>query len=605
MVDGALGAAGAGTLGRRAPSGPARRPPGFRPPVSTVRTGARRLWALPLAAHIAALAAGLVAVAPFLHLGDVFTSDEGSYAIQVRALDRGSWEYDDRTAVHDPDGRWFPLRNAEREDGRWYAYVDHPAYPLALLGATRLLGGTVGLYAWGLLGVLGVAAAAWKVAAEFDDRASRGAFWIAASGPVVVNGYLVLAHAPSAALAGMALLAGLRLRRAPSQGWAAVVLVATGAGVLLRAEAVLFGLALAAAMALVPVPVAGGRPPLRTRLGLPAVVVSVVVAAALVEQAWIEAIIGGDHGEGGVRGEDVATTARSGAGILDFLGGRVDGAWHSLLQGAHNTPPESVLVMIALTMVAFAAWAAARRRPGWPRDVTVGLGVAALLYAVRWAAGPDQSMTGLLAAWPVVLLGLLVLVVARHRAPGTALPAVAAGLFAAAVLATQYRFGGGFEWGGRFFSPAAVPLAVLACLGVRQLLAALPGRRGPVVALVGLLAALPVATGFAVVRDVRPLLGDVVDDVEASGASLVITHSPALPPAAWRTYPDVTWLVMPRSAMAEAVARVRQTSGARIDVVLYGTWADELRDAFPGFRDVTAAGAARLGWRALTLPAAP
>lgn len=564
----------------------------------TAAAGVRRLWELSLTAHLVALAALLVAVSPFLRLGDVFTSDEGLYAVQVRALDRGSWEYDDRTESYDRDGRWFPLRTAEWGVGRSFAYVDHPAYPLALLAATRVVGETAGLYAWGLVGVLGAAAAAWLLAAALEPRASRGAFWIVATGPVAVNGYLVLAHAPSAALAGTALLAAMRGRRSPSWWWTALLLGSVGAGVLIRAEGALFGLALALAMALVRSEPASdvARHSVWERFALPVAVAAVTGAAALAEHAWIEAIVGRSVAESGLRGQDV----RSGRDVVDFLGGRLDGIWHSLLQGAHNTPVESVIVMVALTMVAFAAWAAVRRRPGWARDAQVGLAVAALLYAVRWAAGPDQSMTGLLAAWPVAVLG--VLLAAGRRLPGVALLALVTGLFALGVAATQYRNGGGFEWGGRFFSPAAVPLAVLACLGVRGLVAAPPWRRAPIPGLVGALVVLPLATGLSVVREVRPILGGVVDDVEASGASLVITHSPALPPAAWRTYPDVAWMVMPKSEMPEAVTRVRQVSGARVDIVVYGSPA-ELQAAFPELRNVTGPGTARLGWQALTLPA--
>lgn len=601
MVEGGDGG-GAGRLPRRARSGVATRPREPPPGVKAVQDIAKRAWALPLPAHLLALGALLGMAAPFLHLGDTFTADEGLYAIQVRALEQGSWEYDYRPAVYDPDGSWFPLRNAAREDGSWFPYVHHPAYPLALLAATRVFGGTIGLYAWGLLGTLGVAAAAWSVAARVDARASRGAFWIAATGPVAINGFLVLAHAPSAALAGTAVLAALRAQRSPSWRWAAVLLGSVSAGALLRAEAVLFGLALAGAVALAPRWASDGRPAPRGRLLLASALLAVVAATVAAERAWIRGIVGGPYREGGVRGEDVATTVGSGGGVGDFVVGRLEGAWHSLLQGAHTTTAESVVVVVALTMVGFAAGAAVRRRPGWPRDVGVGLGAATALYGARWAMGTDQSVTGLLAAWPLALLGPVVVVGRRPRGRAVFLVMVVV-LFGAAVVATQYRIGGGFEWGGRFFSPAAVPLAVLACLGLRDVVERLPGRRPVVVGLLVLLAALPLGTGLSVVRHVRPLLDDVADEVVAGGGSLVLTHSPALPPAAWRTYPEVGWMVVPPSAMDEAVSRIRRTSGARVDVVVDRSRAEDLRSAFPGFRDVTGRGTARLGWRALTLPA--
>ena len=572
--------------------------------MSAAGLAARRAWALPLRAHLLALAALLIPVALFLRPGDTFTADEGAYAIQVRALDAGSWEYDDRTALYDPAGRWFPLRNAEREGDRHFAYVRHPAYPLLLVGVTRVAGETAGLYALGLLGILGVAAAAWLVAAEIDARASRGAFWLAAASPAAVTGHLVLAHAPSAALAGTAVLAALRTRRAPSWRWSAVLLVSVATGCLLRSEAVLFGAALAAAMVVVPVR-AGSDTAATHRFGMPVAIVATVGAAVVGERKLISSILGAPARESGVRGEDVAATVRSGGGLVEFLEGRLEGAWHSLLAGSHGAAFPALLVAVALAMVVFAGSVVARRRPGWPRDVCVALAAAVVLYGARLAVGADQSMTGLFAAWPAALLGLVVGLALGALRPAALLSATA-GLFSLAVVATQYRFGGGFEWGGRFFSPAIVPIAVLACVGLLALRAVLPERSGArVLALAVVLSVVPYGTGLVVVRNVRPLLGDVVDEVVKSGASLVVTHSPALPQAAWRTYPDVAWLVVPRSAMPEAIARLRTVRGARTDVVVDDTTAAELRAAFPELRRLTGAGTARLGWALLSLPAPP
>ena len=545
----------------------------------------------------------LIPVALFLRPGDTFTADEGAYAIQVRALEAGSWEYDDRTTLYDPEGRWFALRNAEREGDRHFAYVKHPAYPLSLLASTRVAGETAGLYALGLLGVLGVAATAWLVAAEFDARASRGAFWLAAASPAAVNGHLVLAHAPSAALAGAAVLAALRTRRAPSWRWRAILLLSVATGSLLRSEAVLFGTALAAAMALVPVRTGPDSRP-TYRLRMPAAIVATVVAAVAGERRLISSIVGAPGREAGVRGEDVAATVRSGGGLLEFLQGRLEGAWHSLFQGSHSAAFPALLVAVALAMVVFAGSVVARRRRGWPLDVCVALAAAVVLYGARLAVGADQSMTGLFAAWPTALLGLLVGLALGALRPA-ALLGVTAGVFSLAVVATQYRFGGGFEWGGRFFSPGIVPFAVLACLGLLALRAALPERGPAVLALAVALSVVPYGTGLAVVRNVRPLLGDVVDEVEASGASLVVTHSPALPQAAWRTYPDVAWLVVPRSAMSEAIALLRRMRPARTHVVVDRTSAADLRAAFPELRQLTGPGTARLGWILLSLPAPP
>ena len=75
------------------------------------------------------------------------------------------------------------------------------------------MGRTFGLHLLNLLGVVGAAVAAWLLAGELDPRLRRPAFWLAAGGPVLVNGFLVWAHAPSAALAGLALVAAARIVR--------------------------------------------------------------------------------------------------------------------------------------------------------------------------------------------------------------------------------------------------------------------------------------------------------------------------------------------------------------------------------------------------------
>ncbi|MGH9283950.1 MAG: hypothetical protein ACRD0S_13565, partial [Acidimicrobiales bacterium] len=140
---------------------------------SSPTTLAGRAWRAPLWVHTLVLAALLVAAAPFLGLGRSFTIDEGAYGIQARALDRGSWAYDYAGRDVDPEGEWVPLYHPTRAGGEWYPYVKQPAWPVAVLGATRLVGDTAGLYLLGVLGALGVAVAAWRLAGEVHPGASR------------------------------------------------------------------------------------------------------------------------------------------------------------------------------------------------------------------------------------------------------------------------------------------------------------------------------------------------------------------------------------------------------------------------------------------------
>ncbi|WP_390506333.1 hypothetical protein, partial [Staphylococcus pseudintermedius] len=80
-------------------------------------------------------------------------------------------------------------------------------------------------------------------------------------------------------------------------------------------------------------------------------------------------------------------------------------------------------------------------------------------------------------------------------------------LFAGAIVATQYADGGAVQWGGRFFAPITVPLAILVVVGLDRLLGALadgaadgPEERGASQmrisrGLVGALVVLPLVLG--------------------------------------------------------------------------------------------------------------
>ena len=245
----------------------------------------RRLWQAPLWAHVAALGVLLVLLFPLMRPASSFTSDEGAYALQVKALEHGSWAYDYRAAPLDPQGRAFPVILSDGGPSGYYPYVRHPAYPLLLDAATRLVGWTVGLHLVNLLGVLGAAAAAWLLAGELDARLRRPAFWLMAGGPVLVNGFIIWAHAPSAALGGFALVGAARVaRRGITPALAVGTAAAVVGSVLLRSEGLLLAVALAIVLAAVRLE--------RTRRPGPGVAAFGLVAgpaaiAALAERRWI------------------------------------------------------------------------------------------------------------------------------------------------------------------------------------------------------------------------------------------------------------------------------------------------------------------------------
>lgn len=570
-----------------------------------------RWWHLPLLVHALLLVAVLAAIAPFLHLQDTYTSDEGAYAIQVRDLDDGQWEYRYAAERYDPEGRWFPLANSSHSDRGWFAYVQHPAYPVTLLAATRVGGRVVGLHLPAMAGAVGVAVAAWLLMAEIEAAAwaRRAAFWLAASGPVAIHAYILWAHTLSAAVAGLTLVAAVRLTRAVRPLPLAGLAVGSAAGVLLRSEGQLFAVALAGGIALVGL---RGRPWLH-RAGVAAVCLGSAALAAAAEHRWMAAVLGQTSPLRGARDRVAApgATAPTGGGPADWLGGRIEGAFHTLVAGADAEPRETAIVLAALVMVGYASWCFRRRRAGWERDVTVGLVAAAGLYVVRALSSQSEAMTGLLAAWPLALIGLAALprlaALPQPMARAMRLLIAVIGLLVVAVLATQYRIGGGLEWGGRFLSPALAPLAVVACVGLRRFVVDLsPSPRGRRLALVGALTALavlPPAIGLVLLEDQRSLAGSLIDEVTTGGSQLIMTDEVPLPRAAWRTHPEVGWMLVPQGELGQAAARLHAGGARRVTALVPARIRRSDVAAFPSVKDVTGPVARSLGRRTLELSA--
>ena len=139
------------------------------------------------------------------------------------------------------------------------------------------------------------------------------------------------------------------------------------------------------------------------------------------------------------------------------------GAWHTLFDASYAGASYAILLVVALAVMAVGL------RAKDDRVTVVGAAVATALIALRWVLGPDDSVTGLLVAWPAAGAGVLRALRTGRQPPAVVAIAVGAGVIAAAVLATQYEIGGGLEWGGRFLSPVTVPVAVVAAIGVATL----------------------------------------------------------------------------------------------------------------------------------------
>ena len=526
-----------------------------------------RAWWQPLRVHAAVLLLVLFALLPLMSPGGSFSSDEGAYALQVEALEDGSWKYDYRAAPYDPEGRYFPIYLSTRSDTGDFTYVKHPAYPLLLQGARRLVGPFLGLHLLALLGSLGTAVAAWLLATELDPRLSRPAFWMAATGPVLVNGFLVWAHAPSAALAGLALVGATRIaRRGFTPLATAGVSASLLAGVLLRSEGLLFAAA---------VPVALGwvrfRKGERSGTLTPLLLAVPAAVAAVVEQRWVSAIIGTRFATDGAR-----------RGNLPYLEGRLSGASHELFHSPGQHPLAALPMLLALALVVGLGFLALRRwGPGSRRDLTVLASAAVVLLVVRLALSRSAPVTGLFAAWPLGLLGLL-LVRWRRAGPTAALLGGTVALFAGAVLLTQYPEGGATEWGGRFLSPALAPLAVLAAAGLCAAVAAVPRyQRRAATSLLVTVALAFAAFGLTTVGSERARIGRVANAIARHPAQVTVTTGAFLPRAAWSINDRVAWMHADRSELVTLIADLRAQGLRDVAVVLPGHIPSSELSAFP------------------------
>jgi hypothetical protein len=531
----------------------------------------------------------LLAVLGLLAEPSSFGTDDGAYGGQVHALLNGSWTLQRPLPVVDEANEGW-LNAAITPDGP-LPYTTNPAWAEALTATVRVgsaltTGGTrpvraadhpAALAALPVAGAVASAAAAWLVAARFDRRAAPLAFWLVALGPTLVNATTLWAHTVAAAGAGLA-AAGLVaiVDRRPGQRWLVPVTLAVGAATVAavtRTESALW------IGAMVVAAVMTDRRP------------SVVAAAGAVGGVSGLAFLANRMWSAGIRVErlPVTTSVEELNGSPGWLAGRLPAAWHLMASGGSDPA-----VLVALVGAVLAGYGAVRIRTGSvvPDDTTpaattpagadttpaptdpttpagaettptsqarpdhtgttptsraadpaiapvtegvaggppvpVVLGAAAVLYAVFALIGRSATISGLAAAWPA---GVVLLVAGRHRPdPRLRFLALTCGFFTLAVTLTQYSSSGGLQWGGRYLSPALVPLAALAALAGRLVWDR--HRR----ALAALLVA-PAVAGAATSHHLHQNHHAVVAALTASGSEVVITENPAIPRLAWTALP--------------------------------------------------------------------
>ncbi len=498
----------------------------------------RRLWGLPLRAHLAALAVVLLALMPLISTGSSFSADEGAAIIQARSLSRGGgWVVEHPVPEADPAGVAYPLELSERGPLGTAPFGKHPLYALLLAGADRLAGVT-GMVLLSIFGTVAAAGLAAGLAARIDADLARPTLWVAGlASPLLFDGYLVIAHTlGGAAAAGAVLAASTAFERRGRLAAVAVMPLIAGA-VLLRTEAVFLALGLALAAAVV-----GAR---RDRMIAGLVAAGSVIAAGtarLGEGVWIGRILGGTS---------VGTGAVSPPATSGFLADRWQAFTITWLRPSYGASREvDLLLLVMVAALVLGANAVRRGRPGVGAMAFVA--GASAVGAVMLA--PSNVVPGLLIACPVVVAGVMLIDRMTINATTARLAAVTSVVFALGVMATQYSTGGSGEWGGRYFAlalPLALPVLLMA---IRQ-----RGSRPLVAGLVVCSLALSVMAVGSLQTAHRVDAGIIaaVERTAGPGRPVLITTAPRAPRMAWPTFDRQRWLLSKPEDLAALVDRLR------------------------------------------------
>lgn len=477
-------------------------------------------WRTSVAVHVLALAALALAV---ILLGDARTasgSDAGGKLATVVAMaENGSWSPDLGYWANDTDPRGLhhPLWHTEPLGDQWIQATSIPF----VIAARPLLdfGGPLATLALPVAGCLLAALGARRIDRVLNGSDGWAAFWlVGAAGPVLFYAGDFWEHAPAL---GLGLLAVSLALDADTPARGALVGLAAGLAVVLRAEMLLYGVVFIMAS----VAVSAERHRWTAR---PRVVAAAVMAggAALLANTVVERLV---LEQGGRAARAGTTVSSAGAGLA---GRGIDALVTSVGLFADDDP--AVLFCGALFVTCLVLVAV---RAIWPGVVServfiVAAVVAALLVLLRFSVGLG-FVPGAFTAVPLAALGA----VSARRPQERVLVATALG---ALPLVWMLAWQGNHvaQWGGRYVLLSAALLTVLAVGPARRV----GWQAPPVLLLTGLTVVLAVfGLSWHVVR--TDAVARAVEAVEDVGDDVVIVSDMAhlgREGGAW--YGDHRWL---------------------------------------------------------------
>lgn len=557
--------------------------------------------------HYLALTVLVFAVLTLVGSTAVWSADEGALLSQLRTLsDDGRWSQPHPFPAADPGGTAFPLHLSSWEnpgddfgaaetcpaDGvgcRYVSLAKHTLYT-TVAAAAYGRGGYEAVLAISALGVIIAAITASRLAGRIEPAAEFWALWLAGLGsPLLFHALIGWAHGPAAALIGLGVLGVLSAEDGDTPRhrlYRLGGLAALGVAVMLRTEAVLAGLAVAlgwTALSLLP---RLGPDRLRSFTTRPAVstVTGLAAGAVAVAAMVIDRLI--DHPTAGPV-EPVGFGQAFG-----LISGRIEGLANTWLRPSYQ--PELLDLLVVVAALALIAGTYVARRAGMAalgsekstRTLTAAAGVSTLCLVLHLFFEREVLVPGLVLASPILFVGLILM---DHRVRSGELAAVTLPfvLFCGAVLATQYRGGGGAEWGGRYFA-VGLPLGLAAAsvglvrtgrlLGLddRRRIAALVVTSIAVLNLMGLV-------GVRASRDRtedlgRNVLAAAVDAGDGDARPVVVTTIPALGRWMWEDLGQVRMLRVSADELESTADRLADLGVERL--ILVSTNSVDEADAF-------------------------
>ena len=526
-----------------------------------------------LVVHSLALVAVLLLLFPFVVSDMMWSADIGARLYQAQHLvETGSWMVPHPLPRADPEEIFFPF-HLSRKTELPFQYLVFPKHPL-LVWMTAGVYRSAGLPGLVLMQTLSTAAAALgtaRIVARSRPSLAAASLWFTGLlSPLFFNAYLAFTHSLAAACLIWAAFLALQFvdpRPTGSRPNGALLVIAgllVAIACFTRTEGALAGIAMAGGFFVTGL----GRWSRARWLAALVCIGGASVAAVALDRMMIPANTGGIDG--------------AGEGDWGGLAGRFEGFWHTWLSPGRT---EADLIILIIAVVVVAAGVSASQRLMKP--AVVALLIAVVLAVARVLSGQQMVVSGLAAACPLLIVGLIRGIPLARRNSESLLGGVTFGLYSLAVLATQYRFGGGAEWGGRYFA-AGLPFAIVVAMpGLSRALEPfkqVQARRLTVLAVAsGLIINLGGLQSLAVSRSIGESLVDEIavsmEEVrqlnleDAESSSMPVDHNTVKPivvstakPVArwsWDIVDDGRWLLVRPEKLETLAARMDELEVTR------------------------------------------